>query len=222
VTRKATSSVFLSVFLAAALLAGCTTDDRVPDSTPGQAPAMVTSGYCVTIEDSVRVPIRVLLVIDTSSSMEVNDPDRNRVLAAADLLAARGGCQDVAFGLVAFNSAASRVTDGFAQDPATTADRLNELNTMEGSNYIDALAMAETVIHEDLALVRAEIEAAEEAGDSTRFTRPFYHVVFLSDGIPRMPDGLLQSEDQIILRPRSWWTSRARLQDSPFTLLSSA
>lgn len=185
------------LIVAAVLLSGCTDVDVVPANFP----ANVSGEYCTTSATTYDIPIRILLIIDTSKSMEVNDPGGNRGVAAAELITAFGDDRDIAFGFISFNTASTSVTDGFVRDPTTLAGGLNQLNAKEGfTNYIDALTIAEAMINDDLAKIRAELEALEEAGESTRFARPYYFVIFLSDGIPRMPGGVLQSTDEIIWR----------------------
>jgi hypothetical protein len=156
--------------------------------------------YCTSTASIYNVPIRILLVIDTSRSMEINDPAGYRGQAAADLITAMSGTdQDVAFGLIEFNTGANQLTDGFMSDPAALTAALNGLNKKEGfTNYLAALGLARTMIHEDLVKVAEQIRLAEENGEDTRYMRPWYFVVFLSDGIPRMPGGVLQSTESIL------------------------
>jgi hypothetical protein len=185
------------LLLATVLLAGCTDASLLPANYV----AKLSGEYCTNTSDTYGVPVRIVLIIDTSASMKENDPGGNRGVAAGDLISKFGGDQNVEFGFVQFNTAATTVTKGFTRDPVELASGLNELNKMEGfTNYIGALTAAQTLITSDLAEVRKEIAAAAQAGLDTRFMRPYYFVVFLSDGIPRMPGGVLQDNDEI-----RWW-----------------
>jgi len=156
--------------------------------------------YCTSDSNSYGVPIRILLIIDTSRSMELNDPTGGRGQAAARLISTLGGSgSDVAFGLIGFNTSATQLTDGFINDAASLTSALSALNTQQGfTNYLDALGVAKTMVDGDLAKVADAMHAAEAQGTDTRYMRPWYFVVFLSDGIPRMPGGILQSADDIL------------------------
>ncbi len=164
-------------------------------------PVVAEGLYCTESASTYDLPIRILLVIDTSRSMELNDPQGYRGHAAAELVTTYASADNVSFAFVGFNTGAVALTPGFTNDPAVLGAALAQLNTMEGfTNYLDALAMADTMVTNDLAEVAAAIAAAEAAGESVRFLRPWYFVVFLSDGIPRMPGGVLQDTDQILWR----------------------
>lgn len=186
---------------ATVLLAGCTDAGL----HPANYTARLTGTYCTNTSDTYGVPVKILLVIDTSESMKVNDPGGKRGQAAGDLITKFGNDENVTFGFVQFNTAATQVTtEGFTRDPAVLAAGLNELNRQEGfTGYIAALTAAETMIVSDLAKVQKEIAAAKEAGLDTRLMRPYYFVVFLSDGIPRLPGGAVQTNEEI-----RWWAER--------------
>ncbi len=157
--------------------------------------------YCTQNANTYDVPIRILLVIDTSASMEVNDPQGYRSAAAADLVTSFSSQNNVAFGLVAFNTGATQLTDGFVNDPQILGQALGNLSAMEGfTNYVDALSAAQAMIDDDVAKVADQLQQAEAQGLDTRFLRPRYFVIFLSDGVPRMPGGILQDSNQILGR----------------------
>lgn len=185
------------LLLATVLLAGCTDVSLLPANYVAK---MNDGQYCTNTSDNYDVPVRILLIIDTSASMKENDPGGNRGVAAGDLISKFGDKKNVEFAFIQFNTAALQVTTSFTRDPAELAAGLNELNKMEGfTNYTGALNEANTLILKDLAEVRKELAAAEAAKLDTRFMRPYYFVVFLSDGIPRMPEGKLQTSDEIEL-----------------------
>lgn len=176
----------------------CATDGGCASDSPAHCVAKLSGQFCTNTLDGYGVPIRILLVIDTSESMKLKDPGGKRSVAAGDLVTRYGSDQNVSFGLVGFNTAANQVTTGFVRDQAALASGLNDLNTAEGyTDYIAALSTAQMMIGHDLVGVRKQIAAAEQAGQDTRWMRPYYFVVFLGGGIPRMPGGAIQSNDEI-------------------------
>jgi hypothetical protein len=184
-----------NLLLATVLLAGCTDAGLLPANYV----AKLEGTYCTNTSDTYGVPVRILLVIDTSESMKLNDPGGKRGQAAGDLITKFGNDENVSFGFVQFNTGATEVTkNGFTRDPVELAAGLNELNKQEGfTNYIGALGAAQLMVHDDLVKVEKDIAAAELAGQDTRFMRPYYFVVFLSDGIPRQQGGKVQTNDEI-------------------------
>ncbi|MBK8012768.1 MAG: VWA domain-containing protein [Deltaproteobacteria bacterium] len=166
-------------------------------------PVQVTlSGeFCTENSTSFGVPIRILLVIDTSKSMEINDPADNRASAAAELISNFSGDEKVSFGFVGFDTEATRSAEAFTRDPEVIATALSDLRKKEGfTNYIGALEEAKSLILSDIEQTRDEFEATQRTGASARLKRPWYFVVFLSDGVPRMPGGTLQEANDILWR----------------------
>ncbi|MFC1609613.1 VWA domain-containing protein [Myxococcota bacterium] len=188
--------VVISSLCVTSAVVGCTDVELI------SAPVSVTINgqYCTDDSHNFEVPIRILLVIDTSASMELNDPLGYRAKAAADLVShMTGQAEDVAFAFIAFNTAATALTDGFVKDLAVIQQALNGLGVSDGfTNYLAALDLAKTIILKDLEEVRDRLQELEAAGEDTRYARPWYFVVFLSDGIPRMPDGSTQDSQTIL------------------------
>lgn len=135
--------------------------------------------------------------------MSVNDPTGYRGQAAADLITHFSGQDNVSFAFVSFDTAATQATTEFTNDPVMLSAALNQLNTINGfTNYLDALGAAQAMVDTDIANVATELAALPPDDPNRRFVRPWYFVVFLSDGIPRMPGGILQPTDQILFRVR--------------------
>ena len=191
----------MAIGLAAlALLAtGCESTDLRPINRT----VTVQGHYCTNDATTFNVPIRILLVVDTSESMKINDPGGNRGRAASSLIdgISKKGL-DASFAFIHFDTAATQLTTtGFTKDRAALNATIGGLNLIQGfTNYLDALGLAKTVINDDIRKTAAELHAMELKGLDTRYRRPWYFVVFLSDGIPRMPGGVLQSTDSILFQ----------------------
>ena len=82
--------------IATALVPACTDVELQPVYFPG----VVEGEYCTEAADTYDIPIRILLVIDTSRSMEINDPEGFRGRAVADLVTVYSGNENVSFGFV--------------------------------------------------------------------------------------------------------------------------
>lgn len=140
-----------------------------------------------------------MLIVDTSKSMEVNDPRGGRAQAAADLISSFSPEADVEFGIISFDDYGTALTDGFTRNPTDLSNALSGLTRQDGfTNYLDALNRAQVMINDDLAAIAEEIALAEEAGEDSQHLRPWYFILFLSDGIPRVRGGQIQSETQIL------------------------
>lgn len=160
----------------------------------------LTGKYCTNDSTTFGVPIRILLIVDTSKSMELNDPAGARGRAAGELVSHfMDSGKDVSFAFMEFNTAARELTPGFTKDRAALDAAVAGLNNIEGfTNYLGALGLARTVINADISRTAEEIRAMEQRGEDTRYARPWYFVVFLSDGIPKMQGGTIQSTDSIL------------------------
>jgi hypothetical protein len=166
-------------------------------------PVTLAGEYCTDDSEVYELPTRILLIIDTSRSMETNDPESHRGKAAAELISHFSDSEMVSFGFVTFNTSAIPVTNGFTRDQVELTQALNELSVKEGfTNYLDALAAAQTMVDDDISKVRDELSKLDPDDPERQFLRPWYFVVFLSDGFPRMPGGVVQNKDQIDFRVR--------------------
>ncbi len=156
--------------------------------------------YCTNDSTTFTVPVKILVVNDTSKSMEINDPNGGRGKAAAALVSTLNQQgMDVSFAFIMFDTAAKPITPGFTKDAAALNAAIGQLNQNLGfTNYLDALNQARALIDADIAQVAAQIKMAEAMKQDTKYLKPMYFIIFLSDGIPRMPMGVLQDEASII------------------------
>ncbi len=186
----------LLAVLCAALIFGCN-DAPI---RPMNHTVALTGQYCTNDSTTFGVPIRILLIVDTSKSMEINDPAGARGRAASQLVSHfLDTGKDVSFAFMEFNTAARELTQGFTKDRAVLDSAVAGLNNIEGfTNYLGALGLARTVINADISKTAEELRAMEQRGENTRYARPWYFVVFLSDGIPKMQGGTIQSTDSIL------------------------
>ncbi len=192
--RSQTSAIALLPMALA--LGACSNVDLVPI----QHSANFIGNYCTNDAATFDVPVRISLIIDTSKSMEENDPNGARSTAAEELVSELSQLgTDVAFNFISFGTSARQLTNGFVSDRSELNQALRGLNEQSGNtNYIDAISMARAAIRIEMQKVDEAVRIAEEESRETRFIQPWFFVVFLSDGIPLMPRGIIQSGDSIL------------------------
>jgi hypothetical protein len=156
--------------------------------------------YCTNNSTTFGVPIKVLLIVDTSESMKLNDPMGHRPVAAQALVnALQMQGKDVSFAFENFDTAARALTMGFTKDPVQINNAIGQLGLAQGfTNYLDALNTARTIITQDISDTSLQLRMLEQMGVNTHNMRPYYFVVFFSDGIPRMPGFMIQNSDTIL------------------------
>src|ERR1700690_1289898 len=79
------------VLVFAALLTGSCSDSylydpKVEDEVPADRTLAVAGDFCTPPSNAVVRPIKILLMMDASLSMAVNDPDGTRATAMIDLM----------------------------------------------------------------------------------------------------------------------------------------
>lgn len=181
------------------LLLGCS-DAQLSQAPPAQPVPKdnrltITSDLCLSLPGEVVFPVKVLFVIDTSTSMEISDPIDPM---QPDLSKASGRARAVTrvlddfrdqpgfeVGIVKFGASANVLTScGMAKEPCflpnTTANRgalisaVYELNVASGTtDYQSGVDVAFQMISNDL-----------KAGNAVSLSRSRYLVLFLSDGLP--------------------------------------
>lgn len=188
--RRVTSG--LSCGALVAMCAGACTNAQLapippPPTSPGDNKVQVNGEFCTTDPDDLSFPVKILFMIDTSSSMEVTDPSGNRVLALQQVVGTLDGTPGVEFGIIGFGLGPSILTErcddyvnrvncspGFATDTAHVLNAAVGAGQAAGTtDYIGALQQAVSMIAADMAL------SDEEDLQNAR-----YVLIFLSDGIP--------------------------------------
>lgn len=133
----------------------------------------VAGQFCTSPSDEVAFPVKLLIVIDQSASLQCTDPANNRLtalnLAGADL----DVLPNVEFGVIGFASW-TRITE-FTTDWATAGAALAPASGQGGpaTDYQGALSTVLRVLEQDMVA----------AGPAVR-ARTKYEVLFLSDGVP--------------------------------------
>lgn len=179
---------------AALAAAGCTEADlaRVgaPPPPPLQNRLAVSGEFCTDDPRTLRFPVKLLVIVDSSLSMAETDPADpvpDRVDAVLDLVdVVADASQDVQVAVLRFDGAANVLTqvdddgdgapdrDGFTHDPdALRVAAADLVETAATTDYDGALALAYTLLDADM---RRE--------DAVTLARSRYVVVFLSDGMP--------------------------------------
>ena len=82
--------VGLAAFFAAAVFAACTNtylyDERRDNEVPRDRTLTLEGQFCTPSPNEVVRPIKILIAMDASQSMNITDPNGSRALAAVELL----------------------------------------------------------------------------------------------------------------------------------------
>lgn len=150
----------------------------------------VQGGFCAEGAEDLSSFLKVMLVVDRSNSMNVTDPNNQRLTAAQDAvlrfiddpagLKLRPGVEFAVisfFGEVNVHTRDERGLPGFSSSGAEILFGLTQLaRTGSNTGYDKALAQAFTILDRDMAGL------SDKARARTR-----YEVIFVSDGMP-FPD----------------------------------
>lgn len=133
----------------------------------------VTGNMCTSRPDEVTFPVKLLIIMDQSGSLQCTDPGNARLSALNTAGAALDPLPNVEFGVIGFASW-SRIVP-FTPDWATASEALAPASGQGGpaTDYQGSLATALTVLEQEM------IESGPAENARTR-----YVVLFLSDGSP--------------------------------------
>jgi len=202
------SALSLMLF-AAALSAACTQGDLlpVPPPDPGKLDnrVAVKGDFCTTDPDTLNYPVKVMFVVDQSSSLNAVDPpdingETQRLHAMENAFSeALQGRRGVEVAIISFGSAVRVLTQDCADpndvttcDEGFTDDESNILGAMASAsgsvgggntNYQAILSVVYRVLFDDM--VDMKMEDAEGAGNAR------YVVIFFSDGLGALEVGEL-------------------------------
>ena len=186
-----TTRAWLPFLLALTTTHACTCVELEPIPEPERPPAdnklRVTGEFCTTDPDDLRFPVKVLFIMDTSTSMEATDPLATRVDAMISVIDRLTGVPGVEFGLIVFGLGANILTercDDYVNrvncTPGFTTDTDSALTAALGAgqaagttDYVIALQTAVSMIASDMA-----------TSDELDLQNSRYVLIFLSDGIP--------------------------------------
>ncbi len=199
----------------AALALSCTDsylyDPKMEGAVPADRAVAVAGDFCTPASNAVTRPIKILLVMDASQSMAVNDPDGTRATAMIDLMNNLPNDPEVYISVLLF---AGSTSAWLTSDNTSRFDELDMLSqnyrtqlaqrllnftvpgTManrDSTDFVKPLADIYALITRDIADTRL---AAQQAGKSD--TRARYTVIFLSDGEPtKNQDDQLLCQDAV-------------------------
>lgn len=185
-------------FLAGLLLAACTDtylyDERREREIPADRSVSLQGEFCTPGSDQVIRPIKILIAMDSSQSMNITDPDGTRARAVVDLLDNLPQEREVSILVMLFagSTTAFLSKSGLQEFESVTSfdqgDRdvlrqriLNftapgNMANRDSTDFIKPLSDIYAIINRDLANARL-MRRGEE-------TRARYSVIFLSDGQP--------------------------------------
>ncbi len=169
-------------------------DERRDEKVPRDRSMIVEGQFCTPAPNDVVRPIKIVLAMDASLSMNITDPDGSRAKAVVELLNNLPQEREVYFTVLLFAGSTSawltksgfnvfeRVVDYSDDDKTQLAQRiLNYVNTstLPNRDSTDFIKPLDDIY----ALISADIGAARAMG-ATDETRARYSVIFLSDGQP--------------------------------------
>ena len=194
-----------------ATAAACTSsylyDERRRDILPVDRSLVIEGRFCTYGANDVVRPIKILIALDASQSMQVTDPDGTRALAAVALLNSLPEDPEIYFSVMLFagsttvwltktgTAAFDRLVDYTPADYTLLLDKiLNYTNpnpNRDATDFIKALSEIYAALNADIS---STVVAASDGGTGDVPGR--YSVIFLSDGHPtfNQDDELLQGD----------------------------
>jgi hypothetical protein len=133
----------------------------------------VTGQFCSSPADEVAFPVKILIVMDQSASLQCTDPGNNRLNALNEAGSALDSLPNVEFGVIGFASW-TEILD-FTPNWNEARERLAPESGQGGpaTDYQGALSTTLRVLEQDMI----------DSGAAMR-ARTKYLVLFMSDGIP--------------------------------------
>jgi hypothetical protein len=178
---KPFTHVFVGILCAGSLFYGhaCTDAGLQPLPPPAEKKfdnlLTVKGEYCVQPDTTVEFPVKVLLIIDQSASLQCTDPANRRYEALNALVAEVLSNRSSQIGVIGFSSW-TRYTP-FTQDGAAIRAAVGSAQGGGvATDYQGALATALRVIEQDILTAKA--------GDPGLPARTRYVAAFISDGVP--------------------------------------
>lgn len=168
-----------SLALCVAPLAGaaCTNATLEPVPPPEVARAdnklAVEGRFCTTDPDDLEFPVKLLFVIDTSSSMDSTDPDATRVAALIEVIQSVQDIPGVEIGLIGFGLGAQSFTEGFVPPEEALAVAASAGQAAGTTDFIVALSTVISFLADDMG-----------QSDPLELQNARYQIIFLSDGLP--------------------------------------
>jgi hypothetical protein len=182
------SARFVGVVLLLAMACTNAKLERVPppDAPRADNKLSVEGEFCTTDPDDLKFPVKLLFLIDTSTSMQATDPEGKRVDALIEVIDSVIGVDGVEIGLVTFGLGATvltekcddyvariNCTEGFAPPEQALRAIAGAGQAAGTTDFLITLQSAISLLADDMA--SSDAQAVQNAR---------YQVIFLSDGLP--------------------------------------
>ena len=182
---------FGAVVVVGGVLGGACTNAQLEPVPPPEKPRAdnklaVEGRFCTTDPDDLAFPVKLLFVIDTSTSMDATDPQATRVDALVDVIDAVSAIPGVEIGLITFGLGANTLTEHCDDYDARTNCRPGfsppdrALQTVAGAGQ--AAGTTDFVLTLEAAIALLADDMSNSDGLALQNAR--YALMFLSDGIP--------------------------------------
>jgi hypothetical protein len=171
-------------------LIGCTNAQLAPLPPPKTARAdnkvAVDGRFCTTDPDELAFPVKLLFVIDTSTSMDATDPAATRVDALVEVIDAVGTIPGVEVGILGFGLGVNPLTERCDDYTARTNCRPGFAPPDQALQGVAGAGQAAGTTDFVLTLESVIAFLADDMAnsDGLALQNARYAVVFLSDGIP--------------------------------------
>ncbi len=191
--------VGLTAFLVAAVFAACTNtylyDERRDDEVPRDRTLTLEGSFCTPSPNEVVRPIKIIIAMDASQSMNITDPNGSRAQATVDLLDNLPQEPEISFVVMLFAGSTTawlsksgltefdRVVDYSPDDKTALRQRILTYAGMGGTNPNRDSTDFVKPLSDIYALINSNI-ATNRLAQMNDETRARYSVIFLSDGQP--------------------------------------
>ncbi|KFE65230.1 VWA domain-containing protein [Hyalangium minutum] len=191
-------------------------DERRDEQVPVDRAVAFEGTFCTVGTNEVVRPIKIVVALDASQSMNVTDPDGTRATALIELLSILPTDPEVSISVMLFAGSTSAFLtkdangqDGFAQVASLTdIQKQNLIRTLlnfrnpdnapnrDSTDFVKPLSDIYSLINADIAKSRAA------PGGATALAQARYSVIFLSDGHPtnNQDDELLRGDAVVRIR----------------------
>ena len=188
----------LAAFMAAVFAGACTNtylfDERRDDQLPRDRALTLEGEFCTPSPNEIIRPIKIVVAMDASQSMNITDPNGTRALATIELLETLPQEPEISFAVLLFAGSTSawltksgqasfdRITDLTPTDRTLMQQRIlnftvpGDETNRDSTDFVKPLSDLYALINQDIANTRLA------AGNDE--TRARYSVIFLSDGHP--------------------------------------
>jgi hypothetical protein len=161
------------------LLTGAACSGAKLEPVQGEGPAPVDNKLALAGEICTQnptdelFPVKVMLLVDTSNSLQFTDQSAQRVTAVQALLDRYRGNPAVKFSVIAFDAVVSDLTGGFTSNPDISTISTRLANADRLTDYQGALGSAYATLTQDM-----------RQSSPAELARSKYVIIFFSDGAP--------------------------------------